>query len=250
MKTLLLSFALLLSLGAFAQEENVAAVNDGTVGEALPAINMPEEVTIKSGDTKIIPLAHFFYLDRLTLEVKNNLLCGKDSVRISFDGYNSQNLAVEGGTSGWRTKIVVVNANARNIEIYNSSNCKIKVKDITILPRRYGTRPGHGPAYYPATEAAAQVSYLMETFLYLDQLIGDADRVAVLSPAKKIIGKAMATLNTSPETSQAALKAIQDVVAFLKANEAFIDRLSSTEATFDIANEIQSVKVSLERMIR
>jgi hypothetical protein len=248
MKTLLLSFALLLSLGAFAQED--APAKDGVVGEALPAITMPEEVTIKSGDTKIIPLARYFYLDRLTLEIKNSFLCGKDSVRISFDGYQSQNLTVEGGSSGWRTKIVVVNGNARNIEIYNSSSCKVKIKEITILPRRYGARQGHGPVYFPVTEAASQVSFLMESFLYLDQLVGDADRVAYLSPAKKVIGKAMATLNTTPETSQAALKAIQDVVAFLKTAEPFTDRLTSTEATFEIANEIQSVKIALERMIR
>ena len=247
MKTLILSLALLLSLGAFAQDENLV---DGVVGEALPAIQIPDEVTIKSGDTKIIPLARFFYLDRLTLEVKNSLLCGQDSVRISFDGYHSQSLAVEGGTSGWRTKIVVVGANARNIEIYNNSGCKIKIKNITVLPRRFGSRPGHGPAYYPTTEAAAQVSFLMESILYLDQLVGDADRTQYLSPAKKVIGKALAVLNTSPETSQAALRSIQDVVAYLKSAEPFLDRLATIETTFEISNEIQSVKVSLERMIR
>lgn len=238
-----MALAIVLSVSAYAQDENI-------VGDALPTINFPDEVSIKSGDTKIIPLSRFLFLDRITLEVKNGLFCGKDAVRISFDGFNSQNLVLEDSFSGWRNKIVVVGGNARNIEIYNNSNCKMKIRNITILPRRFGSRQGHGPVYYPSTEAAAQVSFLLESILFLDQLVGDADRVQYLSPAKKVIGKAMAVLNTSPETSQAALKSIQEVVTFLKSAEPFLEKLSTIETTFEIGNEIQSVKVSLERMIR
>lgn len=249
MKNLFLTTVVLFSLNVFAQEN----IDESTQVENLAPINLPEEVTVKSGDTKIIPLPRYTFIDRVSLEVKNALLCGEDSVRISFDGYNSQSLKVEGGMDGYRTKILVVNAHARNIEVYNNSGCKVKIKAIQVLPRRFHVNRGghgHGHGYNHRTEAASQVSFLLESFLYLDSLVGDADRTAYLSPGKKALGKALSVLNTAPETSQASLAAIKEVISFLNASQPFIEKLATIETTFEISTEIQAVKATLERMIR
>lgn len=243
MKALYVIFALMISAVAYAQ-----ATND----IVLAPIKLPETITIASGDTKIIPLPRYTFIDRVTLEIKNGFLCGKASAQISFDGYGVQNIPVQ---SGWfkafRNKIVTVGNNARNIEITNNSRCKIKVRQINVLPRRWNSSyGGHGPVYFPASEAASQVSFLLETFIYVESLVGDADRIQYISPMKKALGKALAVLQTAPETSQASLKAIQEVIKTLQASEKFVEKLQSIESTFEIAKEIETVQVVLERMTR
>lgn len=242
MKALYFVLSLLFTVSAFAQVE----------GEILLApIKISEKIEIASGDTKIIPLPRYTFIDRVTLEVKNGFFCGKSSAQISFDGFSLQNVAVQGGLKGFRNKIITVGNNARNIEITNNSNCKIKVRNINVLPRRFGTGRGtNGPVYVPASEAASHVSFLLETLLYVETLVGDADRTQYISPMKKTLGKALAVLQTAPETSQASLKAIQDVIASLNASEKFIEKLQTIESTFEVAKEIETAKVVLERMTR
>jgi hypothetical protein len=241
MKKLIALFAVIISFLASAQVE--------TDEIKLTPIKMPEEFTIKSGDTKILPLPRFTFIDRLTLEVKTSAFCSDDQFRISFDGESNQTVHVA-GFSSWRTKIITATARARNIEIHNSSNCKMKIRQINILPRRFGQPGQNGPVYHPTSDAAAHVSFLLESMLYLDSLMGDADRIQYISPSKKVLGKALAVLNTSPETSQASLKAIQEVIAHLKSIAPFIERLQTIESTFELAQEIQSTQVTLERMTR
>lgn len=203
MKSLSLIFSLLFTFSVFAQVETEIV---------LAPIKIAETYKIASGDTKIIPLPRFTFIDRVTLEVKNGFFCGKSSAQISFDGYGLQNIQIQGGLKGFRSKIITAGNNARNIEITNNSNCSIKVKAINILPRRWGTsRGGNGPVYVPASEAAAHVSFLLETLLYVETLVGDADRTQYITPMKKSIARALAVLQTAPETSQASLKAIQEV---------------------------------------
>ncbi len=240
MKTLLLTFSLFFAANSFAQEEIL-----------LQPIKINETIAIASGDTKIIPLPRFTFIDRVNLEVKNGFFCGKSSIQISFDGYSLQNLGIQGGLKGFRNKIINVGNNARNIEITNNSNCKIKVRAINVLPRRFGqNHGGNGPIYVPRSEAASHVSFLLESFLYVETLVGDADRTQYISPLKKSLGKALAVLQTAPETSQAALKAIQDVLSTLKQSEIFIEKLQTIESTFEAAKEIETAKVILERMTR
>lgn len=231
------------------------------VGEAqLSPILMPEEFTVKSGDTKIIPLPHFMFIDRMTFEVKTSLFCKKDSFRVAFDGYSAQSVWLDGGLKGFRNKIVMAQVSTRTLEFTNTTECQIKVKNMQVLPRRFNARPGNcasplpcggnGPVYMPASEAGAQVSYLIETFQYLGDLATDADRIQFITPMKRTAGKALAVLNSAPETSQAALRAIQEVIRELKRAQPFIEKLATVEATFEIAQEIQSVEAALERMVR
>lgn len=244
MKNLFLILLSLLSLSsAFAQE---------TTDEAqLQPFVLNEEVTIKSGDTKIIPLPRYTYIDRMIFDVKTSLFCDDSSFVVSLDGYASQTVSVAGKLDGYRSKIVVANVNARNVEIFNNSNCKIKIKGLQVLPRRWMTgSTGPRGTYAPISQAGGQVSFLLEAILFLDPLVNDADRVQYISQAKKVLGKALAVLNSSPETSQASLAAIKEVLRFMDQAEPFFDRLSSIEATFDTVQEIQSVKTSLERMTR
>lgn len=238
MKTLFL--LLILISTAFAQDPKHEE-------STLPPIRLMEEVKVKSGDTAILSLPRYTFIDRITLEIKTSLLCGDDSVRFSFDGHQSQSVMVNNGLKGWRTKIITVMANARNIELYNTSNCTIRVKNIIVLPRRININQGYP---VPKSEAASYVSFLMETMLYLDSLVADADRVAYITPSKKVFGRALAVLNNAPETGAASLNAIKDVLEFLNSAAPFIERLQTIENTFEIAQEIQSSKVALERMIR
>lgn len=240
MKKLFVLFMLILSSISFAQEDEVN----------LNPIRLPEEFTVKCGDSSIIPLPRLAFIDRMTLEVKTSPFCGEDQFRISFDGQAHQNVQVSGGMKGWRTKIITVSARARNIEIYNSSNCKLKVRQIHVLPRRMNQGPHHGPVYFPMSDAAAHVSFLLESMLYLDSLVGDADRINYISPSKKVLGKALSVLNTAPETSQASLRVIQDVIVHLQNIAPFIERLQTIETTFELAQEIQLTQVTLERMTR
>jgi hypothetical protein len=240
MKKIFLLILFILSSKSFAQVD-ADEVN-------LTPIRIPEEFVIRSGDTKIIPLPRLAFIDRMTLEVRTSAFCGEDQFRISFDGQASQNVQLPTGMQGWRTKIVHVSARARNLEIYNSANCKIKIRQMHILPRRFNQ--GHGPVYYPASDAAAHVSFLLETMLYLESLVGDMDRVTYISSSKKVFGKALSVLNTSPETSQASLKAIQEVIQHLRSITPFIEKLQTIESTFELAQEIQSTQVILERMVR
>ena len=243
MKKLFVLFMIILSSVSIAQVDT-EEVN-------LTPIKLPEEFTVKCGDTNIIPLPRFAFIDRMTMEVKTSPFCGDDQFRISFDGQAHQTVQVAGGLKGWRTKIITVSARARNIEIYNSGNCKLKIRQINVLPRRFNQGGNsHGPVYYPASDAAAHVSFLLESMLYLDSLMGDADRIQYISPSKKVLGKALSVLNTAPETSQAALKAIQDVIVHLQNIAPFIERLQTIETTFELAQEIQSTQVTLERMTR
>ncbi len=244
MKTLLNIFLLALSFNVFAQNE--------VQGEQLIPIKMNEEYTIKRGDLKIITLPRYTFIDRIAFEVKNSTFCSEDSIRISFDGLASQNVQVNGGISGYRSRIVTALTNSKTVEIFNGTDCKIKVKNIEVLPRRIqaGTRyPHSGPVIY-ASEASAQVSFLLDGLMFLDSLVNDYDRVNHLSPGKKIVGQALAVLNNAPETSQASIKAITTVIQFLESKQGFLERLATIESTFQISQDIQSVKVSLERMIR
>lgn len=229
-----------MALSAFAQDPKHEE-------PTLPPIRLMEEVKVKSGDTGIIALPRYTFIDRMTLEIKTALLCGDDTIRFSFDGNQSQNVLVNNGFKGWRTKIITVMANARNIEIYNSSSCSIRIKNIIVLPRRININQGHT---LPRSEAASYVSFLMETMLYLDSLVGDADRVTYISPSKKVFGQALTILNNAPETSTSSLNAIKEVIEFLNSATPFIEKLQTIESTFGIAQEIQSTKFALERMTR
>src|SRR5687767_7072548 len=79
----------------------------------LTPIYIREEISIKAGDTRIIPLPRYAYIDRMSLEVKTGFLCGKDSFRVSFDGYSARSVTVKGGFTGYRNKILSVDARAR-----------------------------------------------------------------------------------------------------------------------------------------
>ncbi len=240
MKLLFLFFTLTLTSLTWAQEEEAN----------LTPIRLPEEFTVKCGDTSIIPLPRLAFIDRMTLEVKTSTFCSEDQFSISFDGLAHQNVMVSGGIKGWRTKIITVSARAHNIEIYNTTNCKLKIREIHVLPRRMNQGPQHEPVYFPMSDAAAHVSFLLESMLYLDSLVGDEDRLNYISPSKKVLGKALAVLNSAPGTSQASLKAMQEVIVHLQSLTPFIERLQTIETTFELAQEIQSTKVILERMIR
>lgn len=216
----------------------------------LPTIEIKQDYTIKSGDTVIIPLPRFTYVDRIMLDVRNNFFCKSSKFRMSFDGSNLQSVEVSGGAKGFRSKILTVNNSARNIEIYNETDCKIVVKNITVLPRRINAGYSSGAANISDSESVAHVSFLLETMRYLEELVSDQDKVEHISPAKKALGKALSALNTLPATAQASRTVILEVLTQFTKSQSFIERLLSINATYDIAQEIQSTLFILERMIR
>lgn len=220
----------------------------------LRPIMIPTVQKVKAGDTHVIPLPRMAYIDRLSLEADTSAFCKKSSFLLSFDGHETKRVEVDGGLRGYRTKIIRVDARTRTLEVFNSTGCKLKIRNIQILPRRWSEHhrqiPGHGPVYHPVSDAGAQVSFLLETFMYLEGLVGDADRAQFITPTKKAVGKALAILNTTPETSQASLLAIKDVLFQLQAARPFVERLATIEATFEASQEIQSVEAALIRMIR
>jgi|GEM_PF-3299506 len=272
MKNLLLGFMTsFLMTSAFAQaigpETVVVLPTDVVIDRAEPAptrLFLPDTYKIKPGDTKIISLGRYTYIDRVSLEAKLCLFCGKESFRISFDGFSQGPVQAEGGLMGYRTKIVSADVGTRTIEITNTSRCELKIRSIEVLPRRWAAgRTGHdnyghgqpgshrrGPVFSHVSEPAAQVSFLVESYMMLDQLVGDQDRMDFVSPGKKIVGRAEAILNSTPETSQASVKAIQSVLKELERARSFFDRLAGSEANFELIQEIQSVEASLERMVR
>lgn len=250
-KNIFAILTLLFTVVAFAQEHEPIK----EIEENITPIVMPETYQVKSGDTRIIPLPRYTFIDRLTFEVKTSLFCGSGNFKMSFDGYSMRTVDFASGFNGYKTKIITADARTRTLEIYNTSNCSIYVKGITILPRRWQSGQGHHPVpgghhggYF--SEASAQVSFLFETLIYLNDLVSDHDRVTYLSPGKKVIGRALAVLNNTPETSQASLTAIKEVLDYLKMIRPLVDHLSTIETTFEVAQEIQSTEAALERMIR
>lgn len=236
-----------------------AEIDPGLVD--IRPIVIKQEFTVKDGDTKIIRLPRYAFLDRVSMEVNTGLFCGKNHFSVSFEGYAHQNVDIKGGLTGYRNKIISANVWARTLEIHNTSGCKIKVRKIEVLPRRWyqgrtqgrGNGQTHGqtrPVVVPVSEAGAQVSFLLENILYIDNLVDDSDRVQFITPSKRVFGKALAVLNSAPETSQASLQAIKAVLEQLYAIRPLLDRLSSIEATFEVAQEIHSVETCLERMVR
>lgn len=240
MKVLSIFLTICFSLGAFAQQEEVN----------LNPIHFPDEVKIRKQDLTLISLPRIAFIDRIIMEIKISPLCGHGSFDVTFDSMSKKTLHLPGNVLGWRKKIINVSERARSIEIYNNLNCKLKIRNIQVLPRRYTFNNGGKPVYEANTDSAAHVNFILENLVFIESLVGDQDRIKYLTPTKKVLGNALSVINTSPETSQSARFAIEKVITQLNEIHPFIEKLQSIESTFDIAREILSAKQTLEKMIR
>jgi len=214
----------------------------------LPPIQVNDQFSVRRGDTELITIPRVSFIDRISLNIKRNVLCGQGTVQVSFDGMNSRIVSLAGGTRGFRKHILTVGRNIRSIEVKNLSGCKIHVAGIQILPRRWLT--GGFNRVTPMSEAGSLVNTLLESSIHLNNLVSDNYRVEYLNGARSVFAKSLAILNANPDTSRSSSLAIQNVINELERIQPLIDMLASVENTFEIANELQNIKYMLQRMIQ
>jgi hypothetical protein len=216
----------------------------------MPVTFQAAAIKIKASDTKIISLDRGYQIDRITFQARKSLMAN-DSARLllSVDGHHT--LSVNVPKTGWRTYTATIADFAKFIEVRNiSNNGWIKIRNITLLPRRI-INPGPGHDYIPSgSDAYYQVAFIKTTTDYLYHVINQEDRVRFIDPFVIILGNSLSVLETSSDISHSARVAVENVVVYMDSIAPFLDQMLQTPALSDLARELKTTQRLLNRMLQ
>jgi len=257
MKKLLFIILVLSFNNVMAQDNNGNVGNNNSGNDEVtynpnPVI-VEKKMVIRSHDTDVINLNRFMHIDRILIKAKASIFCGPSNLLISVDGYseNKQPLWVPSNLAARNFILEMQGFSGRTLQIENEGGCKVTIESIKVLPRRPLVKPhgGNGGGVGDVSDIAYYVSGVVDVAQILVDYVTPQEVVQYLSPWKRLGGKAVATINATGPSSTATRAALTALVKQLALDEAFIDRLISSQFTQDLGYEMMEAKTAIERSL-
>jgi len=244
---------LVLSINHVMAQDVTGGTNNGEEPVYNPdPVVVEKKMVIRSHDTDVVALNRFMHIDRILIKAKSSTLCGPSNLLISVDGYaeNKQPLWVPSNLAARSFILEMQGYSGRTLQIENEGSCKVTISSIKVLPRR-PLKPTHGGGggWTDPSDIAGYVSEVVDVAQMLQDYVTPQEVVSYLSAWKRLGGKAMSTINATGPSSSATRAALTALVQQLAKDEAFIDKLISSQFTQDLGYEMMEAKVAIERSL-